>query len=410
MKNFLFLQGPHGAFFKELAYALKKQGHCIHRVNLCGGDWYDWHGEHTQCFRKNTTQWSSWISSFMQEKGITDLLLFGDWRSFHQEAILIAKTYGIRIWVFEEGYMRPSYITMERNGVNGNSSLPKTLTELEWEYSKINPKLSFLPPTNLPNSLAKRMLLAFNYSAIELLARPFFPFYSTHRPNGILKELFAWILRLPMKQSRRRFALKTMRNIYHSQQPYVLFPLQLDSDSQVRRHSPFSGMRDAISYIISSFAMHAPKDLLLVIKNHPLDNGMINYKVYIENFAKSCNVKNRVFFIDVNNITKLVEKSQAMIVLNSTIGVSALKKGVPVYCIGTSIYSLQGLAVNILQQSLADFWCKPIPPSPRILEKFETIVKSNVLINGNFYSKKGIYFSVKECGERLNKSEQYNNK
>ena len=42
MRSFLFLQGPHGAFFHKLGEALQARGHCVTRVNLCGGDWMDW--------------------------------------------------------------------------------------------------------------------------------------------------------------------------------------------------------------------------------------------------------------------------------------------------------------------------------------------------------------------------------
>lgn len=402
MKSFLFLQGPHGNFFRELGHQLLQKGHTIHRVNLCGGDWLDWHDKHAVCYRKKPYKWGKWIGDFMQKKKITDLLIFGDWRSLHQEAIAIAQVYNIRVWAFEEGYMRPSYITMEKNGVNGNSSLPKTFKELETCFNNIrHDDIALCEPVSLPNPISVRMTLAFNYSATELLARPFFPWYKTHRPNGILKELTAWIFRLPKKHVRRRDAINNMRKVYHSHKSYFLFPLQLDSDSQVRRYSPFGGVKEAIIYVISSFAIHAPKDTLLVIRNHPLDNGMINYKDFIRNFAFGCGVSERVFFVETGNARLMLEKSNAVVVLNSTIGMSALRKGLPVYCVGTSIYSIPGLAVNKNQQRLEDFWNNPIMPQLEVLQKFETVVKHHALINGNFYSKEGIEFCLSECCERL---------
>lgn len=57
---------------------------------------------------------------------MTDLHVFGDWRPLHREAVLLARVRGIRVWAYEEGYLRPDYITMEQGGVNGLSSLPNT--------------------------------------------------------------------------------------------------------------------------------------------------------------------------------------------------------------------------------------------------------------------------------------------
>ena len=103
MRHFLFLQGPHGKFFKKLGLTLVKYGYTVSRINLCGGDWYDWHGKYTSCYRKSRDQWGSFIASYYQKYGVTDILVFGDWRPMHSEAITIAKIKNIRIWVFEEG-------------------------------------------------------------------------------------------------------------------------------------------------------------------------------------------------------------------------------------------------------------------------------------------------------------------
>ena len=124
MRTYLFLQGPHGSFFRELGLALQRAGHRVLRVNICGGDVVDWHSREAVWYQGRTTDWSGWIGDLMRRKGVTDLLAFGDWRPLHREAILVAKLRNIRVWAFEEGYLRPHYITMEEGGVNGNSMLP----------------------------------------------------------------------------------------------------------------------------------------------------------------------------------------------------------------------------------------------------------------------------------------------
>ena len=126
MKTHLFLQGPHGPFFRRLGRTLARQGDTVIRINCCGGDVVDWPRPHTRLFRKKPTVWSAWIARLMDREQVTDLHVFGDWRPLHREAVLLAEVRGIRVWAYEEGYLRPDHITMEQGGVNGLSSLPHT--------------------------------------------------------------------------------------------------------------------------------------------------------------------------------------------------------------------------------------------------------------------------------------------
>ncbi|MET5116120.1 capsular biosynthesis protein, partial [Burkholderia pseudomallei] len=66
-----------------------------------------------------------WYRDAIATNGVTDVLLFGDCRAIHRPIHEIARASGVRVHVFEEGYVRPLWITMERHGVNGRSLLPR---------------------------------------------------------------------------------------------------------------------------------------------------------------------------------------------------------------------------------------------------------------------------------------------
>ncbi|MBR4741393.1 MAG: capsular biosynthesis protein, partial [Desulfovibrio sp.] len=117
-RKFLFLQGPLSFFFYRLAKALRAKGCGVVRVQLCGGDEVFWPDFDALCYRGRSLSWPKWIADCMRIHKVTDLLLIGDWRPMHNEAVLLAKARGIRIWVFEEGYLRPGFITLEEGGVN----------------------------------------------------------------------------------------------------------------------------------------------------------------------------------------------------------------------------------------------------------------------------------------------------
>ena len=83
-----------------------------------------------------------------------------------------------------------------------------------------------------------------------------------------------------------------------------------------------------------------------------------------------------------------------MVVLNSTIGISGLQRGIPVYCVGTSIYAVRGLASSQEEQDLDDFWSNPQKPCPETLRHFEKVLKCRTLINGNFYTEEGVRLAI----------------
>ena len=123
-RNFLFLQGPHGPYFHRLAKMLRAAGGQVWRVGFNAGDRAFWFGGAGYIpFQGTIEDWPDTFSSIVAEHGITDIVLYGDTRPIHADAIAAATAAGLQIHVFEEGYMRPYWVTYERAGTNGNSKL-----------------------------------------------------------------------------------------------------------------------------------------------------------------------------------------------------------------------------------------------------------------------------------------------
>lgn len=387
MRTHLFLQGPHGPFFQQLGRALTRQGDTVIRVNCCGGDVVDWPWPHTRLFRKKAIVWSAWIARLMDKEQVTDIHVFGDWRPLHREAVLLARARGIRVWAYEEGYLRPDYITMEQGGVNGLSSLPDTREGMAVlaAYCPIAPETR-----KVGNSQKAKTWRAIAHYAGTIFLWPLFRHFQTHRPQSASREVWGWFLRVLSRSARQKCSAQALRTASRSRAPYFLFPLQLDADSQVRRYSPYSGMKEAIACVLTSFAQSAPETTHILIRNHPLDNGLIDYAGFIASFAKACRISDRVHFLEGGKPHQMINKSLGVIVLNSTIGISALQQGKPVYCVGTSIYAMPGLAVNSAEMPLDAFWNSPRGPEECALMDFECVLKTHALVNGNFYTRKGI--------------------
>ena len=87
-------------------------------------------------------------------------------------AVHIARNKNIRIWVYEEGYIRPGFITIEENGVNSQSLIPAIYNDALKKYEasqKLPPEYDIsneaqLPAVKLlPNPMVKRVYLAVLY-------------------------------------------------------------------------------------------------------------------------------------------------------------------------------------------------------------------------------------------------------
>ena len=392
-RSFLFLQGPLSPFFRELGRALGRTGCTVHRVNFCGGDVFYWPWGATHCWRGYAYEWPQWVAGLMEQCRTTDIVLMGDWRPLHHEAVWLARQRGVRVWVFEEGYLRPGYITLEEDGVNDYSSLPRSPEAVRARARELEDAY-LASPSTAPNPMPGRVLkTAWNHVG-NVLLWPFFHRYRTHRPYCIGHELLGLVPRCLTRKRRRRHGLEVTRYLLRQSVPFYLMPLQLDADAQVRRHSPFIGMLECMAQVVMDFARNAPKDTLLVFKNHPLDNGLRNYRRYMRSLARATGCSERLRFVEEVNPGPLCRRARAVVLCNSTLGLSALCMNKPVYCLGKSIYSMPGLAASTAQMPLAAFWNAPPSPDAALLEDFLRVLRHDALIPGNFYSPQGIRDAV----------------
>lgn len=393
-RTFLFLQGPHGPFFKELGLRLKANGHNVLRVNFNGGDWVDWCGFDTINFNGKQQEWTDYVAYLFKRDHVTDLVLFGDCRSLHQIAIEQAEKRNIRVHVFEEGYIRPNWITYEEGGVNGNSTL---FDHWDSEYL-LNKACKEMSSKKVGPSIRWVVFFCLRYYLFKLLW--FFRFYNyvRHRPYSPFRESLHWlgnVLRMPLllfHSSRRREIL------FQKKSSFFLVCLQLDSDAQLREHSKYLSMADFINEVLRSFAEHAPKDCCLVFKKHPFDPGAIPYETLVRLEAFSLEVRDRILFLHSGSLPELIKRSVGVVLMNSTVGTSALHHEKPTIALGTAIYDIQGLT---WQGELKEFWRGVDGPDKKLYKKFRSYLMQEALVNGGFYTSMGRRLAINGCISRM---------
>jgi capsular polysaccharide export protein len=121
---YLFLQGVASPLFARLADELESRGHRCLRINFCPGDRLFWPQPGSINYHGRYDEWPVFIRECYQVHGVTDVILFSETRPLHRLAVTEAKHAGCRLHVFEEGYLRPYWLTIDSEGTNGNSQLP----------------------------------------------------------------------------------------------------------------------------------------------------------------------------------------------------------------------------------------------------------------------------------------------
>jgi capsular polysaccharide export protein len=379
-KSVLLLQGPHGPFFSRVARALSEAGaRAVKKINFNGGDLFYYPSKDAFSYTAGLDTWPEYLDGFIKEHQIDCVVVFGDCRPLHAEARQVALMHKIQFWVFEEGYIRPHYITFEQHGVNGYSRLP-----LERNFYDDSVQTHIAPEHTVPSSFGIAAKYAMGYFTASALAWPWFWRYRHHRSLTMLDGLY-WVRSYARKLHYRAKEAEYLDDLKpRSTGKFFLTVLQVASDAQVAVHSPYESIVDFILETIRSFANYAPDDVVLLIKHHPLDRGYTDYTKVIDELSHAYNLHKRVRYIHDQHLPTLLANAEGVVTINSTVGLSALFHGTPVITMGKSVYSLPGLTCQV---GLDLFWKEAGHHRPDALlhAKFRSYVTEHTQINGNFY-------------------------
>ena len=395
-RGFLFLQGLAARFFERLGRALLSRGHRVCRVNFNGGDRAFWRLPGAVDFCGREHEWPEFLDRLIDQRAVSDVILFGDCRPLHRAAIRVAHSLGLRVYVVEEGYLRPDWITFEEGGVNGYSSLPR---DPAWYREQARLLPSWRDPPGLPGQFSAARGRGYNLQrrlndGLVALSRIIPLIAHTIR----LVEYAGWLRRLALKRGAERAAAAAIEDLARVSGPLFFFPLQLDCDYQMRVHSPFRAMHLAIEHVLTSFARHAPDAARLVVKLHPLDSGIIDWRAVIDHIGAELRIADRLIVVDGGDLDTILARCRAVVTVNSTVGSLALARGLPVIALGKAVYDIPGLTH---QGELAEFWNAPKPPEADLFDAFRRVLAARCLIRGSFFGEAGLRLAVEAAVDRL---------
>ena len=396
-RHYLFLQGLATPFFGRLGVHLREKGAGVSRINFCPGDEHYWPLPGAKTFRGPRGEFDEFFSAALQDEAATDLVLFGENRPLHQAAISLARRQGVLVHVFEEGYILPDLITLERDGVNGHSQLPKNP---DW-YLEARHHLPHAPEIrHTPTPLWRRATQDAAFHLANLTAPLRYPYYRTHRPRSPLSEYAGWAKRFSAFPLRRALEEGQLRALLGGSHPLFFLPLQLSGDSQLIKHSPFDNVASVIRKVVRSFAASATPEAELLIKNHPLDTGHEHHARTARRAGVEFGIAKRVHFFESGNLPLIFKRVEGTVVVNSTVGLVALNYDCPLFALADAIYRMHGL---VHQGSLEEFWRHPQRPDHQLAKAFREVVVATTQVNGNFFTREGTALAVRGCDRMLAK-------
>jgi capsular polysaccharide export protein len=384
-RRFLFLQGPHGPWFHQLGLILRAAGAEVWRVGFNLGDRLFWPGPGYIAFTDPQDRWAATCADLFTRHGITDLVVYGDTRAIHAKAIALARAQGITVHVFEEGYLRPYWITYERGGSNGHSRLMGLdVPTMQAALAKVDLDLPDTPATW--GDMRQHMFWGALYHGFVALGFRAYRNFRPHRALTVGQEFLLYLQRfllMPFHRLERRLATFRIRR---GGFPYHLAILQLEHDASFRDHSPFATMTEFLALVMDGFAKGAPQHHHLVFKAHPLEDGRVPLAREIRRLAALHGLTGRVHFVRGGKLAELLNEARSAVTVNSTAGQQALWRGLPLRIFGAAVYAKPEF---VSAQPLEAFFAAPDRPDTRAYRDYRHFLLETSQVVGGFYSARG---------------------
>ncbi len=357
----------------------------VWRVGFNRGDRAFWPSDTYIPFKGRIEDWPFAVRSLIAAKGITDIVLYGDTRPVHAEAVKAARAEGLTVHVFEEGYLRPYWVTYERGGSNGHSRL------MQMGVPQMQKALEHLD-MDLPDAPARwgdmrqHMFWGALYHWFVLTGFWDYRNFRPHRALTVWQEFLLYCRRLLLLPFHRWERMAATFRIKHGGFPYHLVLLQLEHDASFQMHSPFRSMTDFLAVVMEGFARGAAPHHHIVFKAHPLEDGRVPVAKEIRRLAKLHGVEGRVHFVRGGKLAALLNHARSAVTVNSTAAQQALWRGLPLKTFGAAVYAKPEF---VSTQGLAEFFTLPTRPDSRAYRDYRHYLLETSQVAGGFYSSRG---------------------
>lgn len=376
----LLLMGYIGTFFARMARHLEAEGVEVYKVSFPLHE-FGFPAHQRLPYSGPMCDFRAFLNTQIQERGIRHVFMVNDYPIPHRIALdlcaeLRQQGHAIDSYVFELGYLRPNYVTLERDGVNARSSLNKPA-----EFYQCLSAQQVIPQARRESGLRWRKL----WKAPTFVQHAFTRYQIVEGPHKLQPTPgYLWAaVRGFARKYLYAISERRVKAALFNGSPFFLGVLQVSTDSQLTDEPSFASVEGFITEMVESFARSAPRQARLFIKHHPRDRGYTNYSSHVERLVQRLGLQQRVFYFHDSPLAPILRNPacHGVVLINSTVGYQTLFHGVPLKALGTAPFNIEGLAD---QQPLDGFWAAPRRSDRALFRRFYHHVLSTTQINGNF--------------------------
>ena len=249
-----------------------------------------------------------------------------------------------------------------------------------------------------PNQAWRQITQELRFTTFNFLMWPNFRYYRNHRVESRTQVYSGWVWSRLTEKSRKRRSNSKIVDLQKAKQPYFLAALQLEGDFQIRDHSPFQNVSEAIHCITRSFAKYAPQNSLLVFKSHPLEYRYGRIEKAIRVATEAFGLNERLIRIDSGNLVELTAGASGFLSVNSSAGLESLASGCPTFSMLPTIYDVKGLT---FQGDLDAFWSSGKKPDKELFESLRRALAGTIQVRGTLYNLDGLKAASYSMAEKL---------
>jgi len=208
--------------------------------------------------------------------------------------------------------------------------------------------------------------------APNIFERYFFRFFD----KGFLRFIFSYLNRKRnLAKAKSRFEKLPAEEIDFSNfGKFIFFPLQVNSDTQIILNSKYNSMYEAIEDVLPHLTETGFK---VILKEHPFEVEPVDYSAFVDN-------KN-IFLVTKTDINKLIENSEFVVNINSSVGFQALEKYKKVLILGNSFYDNSPLSVKFIKNADLLEQLNNVNSTKLLKDNYLHKFKKDIFIPGHFY-------------------------
>lgn len=261
--------------------------------------------------------------------GVNVLILIGDSRLPFEIAKQMTERLHIKTYHLEQGPFNTTIF--DKKGVNANLSVrgytPKT------SISKSEEQQAY---KTLHTQRNKKYFRSPVYRGLDYIIEFFIMNTSIYPPD--LKIDFSILNKQKSDLNFKRFITKE-----HTDKNIFLFACQVPFDVNITHHSPYFKRHVEI---LKEVFHNLPKNSILIVREHPIYKNQYEEEFY--DFIR----KNEGIYLDKDlGLNQALELANAVIIVNSTVGLEAITKSKSVLVLGNSYYDSSNICKKYSEES-----------------------------------------------------------